>query len=243
MQEILAKLRSLGRPENVAGMARYGITGRAVLGVSVEPLRELARELEPNHTLAQQLWSTGIHEARLLAAFIDEPDKVTLGQMDRWARDFDNWAVCDGVCLHLFGRTPHAWGRARAWAGRREEFVRRAAFALMAVLAIHDKAAPDASFLGLLPAIEAAAADERNGVKKAVNWALRQIGKRNAALNKAAIGAAERIRAQGTPAARWIASDALRELRGAAVARRLRERGSRRLPARSAARRASVRRR
>jgi 3-methyladenine DNA glycosylase AlkD len=228
MQDVLARLRKLGRPENVAGMARYGITAKAALGVPVAPLRALARELGRNHTLAQQLWSTGIHEARILAALVDEPDKVTPGQMDRWARDFDNWALCDGVCLHLFGRTPHAWGKLRFWAGRREEFVRRAAFALMAVLAVHAKDAPDDAFLALLPLIERASADERNGVKKAVNWALRQIGKRNLALNRAALRAAERIRAQGTPAARWIASDALRELRGTAVQQRLRERRLRR---------------
>jgi 3-methyladenine DNA glycosylase AlkD len=228
MQEALARLRRLGRPENVAGMARYGITPRAALGVPAGPLRALARELGRDHTLAQQLWSTGIHEARLLAALVDEPDKVTPGQMDRWARDFDNWAVCDGVCLHLFGDTPHAWAKARVWAGRREEFVRRAAFALMAVLAVHDAAAPDGAFLALLPAIEAAASDERNGVKKAVSWALRQIGKRNPALNRAALQAGERIRSQGGPAARWIASDALRELRGEAVQCRLQRRAPRR---------------
>lgn len=169
-------------------------------------------------------------EARVLAIFIEEPQKVTEKQMDRWAKEFDNWAICDGSCLHLFAHTPFAWKKAIEWNKRKEEFVRRAAFALMAVLAVHDKKANDEAFLTLLPMIKAASTDERNGVKKAVNWALRQIGKRNSSLNAAAIRTGEEIRRLDSRSARWIASDALRELRSAAVRERLRNKAKQRTP-------------
>jgi 3-methyladenine DNA glycosylase AlkD len=226
VQDLVARLRRLGSPRNVAGMSRYGITGGDVLGVPAPALRRLARELGRDHGLAARLWATGIHEARLLAALVEQPERVTALQMDRWAADFDNWALCDGCCLHLFDHTRFAHAKAAAWSRRRAEFVKRAGFALMAVLAVHDKAAPDAAFLRFLPLVERGAADPRNAVKKAANWALRQIGKRNLALHAAALGCAEAIHQQGTPQARWIASDALRELRSPAV----RERLSRRPP-------------
>jgi 3-methyladenine DNA glycosylase AlkD len=212
----------LGDPRNIAGLARYGIQARKAFGVSAPNLRRLARDIGRNHRLALALWKTGIHDARHLAAMIAEKEKVTPAQMERWARDFDSWDVVDGCCCHLFVYTPHAWSKAVAWCRREEEFVRRAGFALMAYLAVHDKAAADKNFLLLLSVIERTAHDERNFVKKAVNWALRQIGKRNVRLNRAAIACAQRIRQQEFRAARWIAADALRELESAAVQRRLR---------------------
>lgn len=211
-REILDHLRSIGVPANLTGMARYGIRTDHALGVPMPAMRALARRAGRDHALAAELWASEVHEARIMAALVDEPAKVTAGQMDAWVKGLDSWDVCDHVCNNLFVRTPHAWGKARRWATSRAEFTRRAAFALMASLAVHDKTAGDAEFLALLPLIEQAAGDERNYVKKAVNWALRQIGKRNAALRPAAITAARRIAAQGGKAARWIASDALREL-------------------------------
>jgi 3-methyladenine DNA glycosylase AlkD len=211
-REILDQLRSIAVPANLAGMARYGIRTDHALGVPMPAMRAMARRAGRNHALAAELWASDVHEARIMAALVDEPAKVTAGQMDAWVKDVDSWDVCDQACNNLFVRTPHAWGKARRWATSRAEFTRRAAFALMASLAVHDKAAGDAEFLALLPLIEQAAGDERNYVKKAVNWALRQIGKRNAALRPAAIAAAGRIAAQGGKATRWIASDALREL-------------------------------
>lgn len=220
---VVARLRSLANPRNVAGMARYGITSKNVLGIPVTQLRPLAREIGRNHKLAGQLWKTGILDARFLAVFIEEPDKVTERQMDRWAKDFDNWAICDGCCMHLFDRTPFAWKKANEWSRRKEEFVRRAAFALMAVLTVHDKKALDADFLKLFPLILKGSTDERNGVKKAVNWALRQIGKRNVNLNAAVVRTVEAIKKLDSRSARWIASDALRELKSDAVQQRLRK--------------------
>ncbi|HJW27762.1 MAG TPA: DNA alkylation repair protein [Saprospiraceae bacterium] len=218
-------MQSLSDPDAVAGMARYGIVSKNVLGISVVKLRSIAKEIGKDHRLAQQLWKTGILDARFLAIFIDEPDSVTEAQMERWAKDFDNWAICDGCCLHLFDRTSFAWKKAIAWSNRREEFVRRAAFTLMAVLTVHDKNAHVKEFVRLLPRIKKAAPDERNGVKKAVNWALRQIGKRNLPLNKLAIATAHQIKKMESSSARWIASDALRELTSPAVAKRLKKKG------------------
>jgi 3-methyladenine DNA glycosylase AlkD len=215
-REILDHLRSIAVPANLAGMARYGIRTDHALGVPMPAMRALARRVGRDHALAGELWDSGIHEARIMAALVDEPAKVTARQLDAWVKDMDSWDVCDQACNNLFRRTPHAWGKARQWARSRAEFTRRAAFALMASLAVHDKAAGDAEFLALLPLVERAAGDERNFVKKAVNWALRQIGKRNAPLRAAAIACARRIAAQGGKAARWIASDALRELTGRA---------------------------
>lgn len=227
VSDVVLELRRLGRPVDLESMARYGIRGREILGVGGPELKKLAKRLGKDHSLALKLWSSGIFEARLLAAMVDEPDKVTEAQMERWVKGFDSWAVCDTVCLHLFDRTEFAYCKVVEWSTRDEEYVKRAAFALMAVLAVHDKAAPDDVFLGFLPMIVRESADGRRYVKKAVNWALRQIGKRNLRLNRAAIQAGVRISRMDSRAARWIASDALRELRGDAVQSRLRRCGDR----------------
>jgi 3-methyladenine DNA glycosylase AlkD len=202
-------------------MARFGIDPCGRLGVSIPDVRRLARETGRSHALALALWKTGIADARILAAMVDEPRKATAAQMERWVRGFDSWDVCDQVCLNLFVNTPSAWEKAREWAGRDREFVRRAGFALMACLAVHDKKAPDSAFVRLLPLIRRVSTDDRNYVRKAVNWALRQIGKRNRRLNRTALAAARRIAALDSRSARWIASDAIRELESAAVRRRL----------------------
>jgi 3-methyladenine DNA glycosylase AlkD len=181
----------------------------------------MARKIGKNHKLAQQLWSTGILEARGIAALVDEPSRVTEKQMEQWVKDFDNWAVCDRCCMNLFDKTIFAWKKAVEWSRRKEEFEKRAAFSLMAVLAVHDKKAEDKRFLSLLPIIRREAVDDRNFVRKAVNWALRQIGKRNLALNKKAIQTAKEIQGLDSRSARWIAADALRELTSVAVHRRL----------------------
>jgi 3-methyladenine DNA glycosylase AlkD len=203
------------------GMARYAIPSDSAYGVSVGALRRYAKRLGQNHALAGALWRTGRYEARLLATFLAEPARVTPAEMDRWCRDFDSWAVCDTACFHLFDRTPHAFGKIAEWSGRREEFVRRAAFALLASLALHDKRADDDSFRHCLPLIEKAADDDRNFVKKAVSWALRGVGRRNAALNAAALSVARRLSSSAAPAARWVGKDALKDLTGAVVQRRL----------------------
>lgn len=221
IKEILRTLKAAGSPENVAGMARYGIVTQSAYGVSSQAIERLTRRIGKDHFLAERLWQTGNYDARILACFVEEPDLVTAAQMERWVRDFDNWAICDGCCLHLFDRTRFAWHKAVQWSGRKPEFIRRAGFTLMAVLAVHDKRADDARFLRLLPLIEAGATDERNYVRKAVNWALRGIGKRNSRLNRASVRTAERIRKLGSRAARWIASDARRELTSPAVQKRL----------------------
>jgi 3-methyladenine DNA glycosylase AlkD len=219
---ILTELYRHANPKNVEGMARYGIVSKNALGLSLTYLMRLKKNIGKDHDLALQLWSTGVYEARLLAAFIADPDRLTKAVMNAWVKDFDNWAICDGVCLHLFRRAPAAHEMAAAWTKRKEEFVRRAGFAMIATLTVHDKKGPDARFRAHLVRIKRAAADERNYVKKAVNWALRQIGKRNLALNAEAIRTARAIHKIDNPAARWIASDALRELQGPAVRNRLR---------------------
>ncbi len=213
-------------------MPRFGVRVERAYGIPTPALRRLAREIGTDHELAQQLWDSGIHEARCLAAMVDDPAQVTATQMDRWARAFHSWDIVDGSCCHLFVYTKPAWKKALEWSRREEEFVKRAGFSLMAYLAVHDKRAPDARFTRLLPIIRRAANDERNFVKKAVNWALRQIGKRNRRLNRLAIRTARDIRRMGSPAARWIAADALRELTGAAVQRRLAQAGRRIHPGR-----------
>jgi len=220
--EVLERLKSLGNPDAVAGMARYGISPHNTLGVSVPALRKLAREIGRNHGLAQQLWSSGVHEARILASMIDDPRMVTEEQMERWAADFDSWDVCDQCCGNLFDKTELACRKAVEWAARDEEFVKRAGFALMAWLAFHDKRTPDEAFLQFLPVIKRESVDGRNFVRKAVNWALRHIGKRNANLNRAAIQTAKEIQETGSKPGRWIAADALRELTGEKVQERLR---------------------
>lgn len=223
--EILKKLESLGSPENVAGMKRYAIDTPSVFGVTSPVLKQLARDIKKQthdrHLLAQQLWDTGNYEGRVIAFLIDDPKRVTNEQMEAWAAGFDNWATVDGTCSYLFCRTPHAYAKAFEWADRDEEFVKRAAFSLMAYLTVHDKKADDEKFAAFLPVIESHSDDERNFVKKAVNWALRQIGKRSMYLNKLAIETAERVKAQNSKPARWIASDALRELRSEKVQERL----------------------
>jgi 3-methyladenine DNA glycosylase AlkD len=222
VKQIVKRLEALGDPKNVAGMARYGIVAKKAFGVPAPKLKFLAKEIGKDRSMAAQLWRTGIYDARILAAFIDDPKFVAENQMESWVKDFDNWAICDGVCLHLFRKTQFAWTKAKQWTKRREEFVKRAGFTLMATLAVHDKEADDKKFLQLLLIIKRESKDERNGVKKAVNWALRQIGKRNLALNKAAIKTAKKIKEIDSPAARWIASDTLRELASESIKVRLR---------------------
>ena len=219
---ILKRLRSLANPRNVEGTARFGITAKNVHGISTPVLQRMAREIGRDHALALELWKSGVFEARCVAALIDDPRLVTEEQMERWVMDFDNWAVCDNCCGRLFDKTPWAYRQASKWSRREEEYVKRAAFSLMAALAVHDKQAGDAKFLKFLPPIQRESSDERNFVKKAVNWALRQIGKRNAVLNKAAIKTAQEIRKIDSPSARWIAADVRRELMSEAVQNRLR---------------------
>ncbi len=210
--EVLRKLKSWRNARNIAGMARFGINPQNTLGIPIPRLRTLAKDIGRDHALAQKLWASGIHEARILASLVDDPALVTGAQMERWVKGFDSWDVCDQLCMNLFDKTRLAHRQALAWSKREAEFEKRAGFALMAALAWHDKTAPDATFLKFLPAIRRGAGDERNFVKKAVNWALRQIGKRNRALNRAAIKAARAIRKLDSRAAQWVAADALREL-------------------------------
>jgi 3-methyladenine DNA glycosylase AlkD len=209
--QLVEKLKAFGTPEHLEGMLQYGISANNTLGVSIPIIRSLARGRR-NHQLALDLWATSIHEARILAAFVDDPFKVTPAQMDDWAADFDSWDVCDQVCIALFGKTPYAIEKAKEWSTRPEEFVKRAGFALMAAMAWQDKQASDEVFLQFLHMVIRESPDGRNFVKKAVNWALRQIGKRNPVLREAAIKTAQEIQVLGTPAGRWIAADALREL-------------------------------
>lgn len=217
----VAALRQHASKATRAGMVRFAIPNDKAFGVTVGDVRKLAKRLGRDHALAEGLWKTGLYEPRLLACFVDDPSRVTSGQMDRWAKSFDNWAICDTACFHLFDRTPLAWAKVEAWASRKEEFVKRAAFALLASLAVHDKNAPDDGFIRGLAFIENAANDQRNFVKKAVNWALRAIGKRNAALHSSALAVAKRLAAHAEVTPRWVGKDALRELRGPSVARRL----------------------
>jgi 3-methyladenine DNA glycosylase AlkD len=219
-EEIIQKLQSLANPENVKGMARYGINPKNNLGISIYQLRPLAKEIGINHTLALKLWDSKIHDARLLACFIDDPKEVTADQMDKWAEDFDSWDICDQACTSLFDLSPLAYKKVFEWAERDEEFVKRAAFSLIAGLAVHDKTASDQDFEQFLPIIIKHSVDDRNYVKKAVNWALRNIGKRNLHLNKRAIEIAKEIQKINSKSARWIASDALRELASDKIKRR-----------------------
>jgi 3-methyladenine DNA glycosylase AlkD len=221
VEEVLVKLRENARSDQLAGMARYGMATEGRLGVSVPHMRKLAKELGRDHELAVQLWKTGIQEARIVAALIDDPCLVTEEQMEDWVKDFNSWDVCDQVCMNLFDKTSLAWKKVRDWSSRDEEFIRRAAFSLIACLAWHDKEADDERFIELLPVIRDAATDERNFVKKAVNWALRHIGKRNPTLNRVAIQAAREIQEIDSKSARWIASNAIKELESEAVQKRL----------------------
>lgn len=211
-RQVIDNLKSLSNPANVAGMARYGISPERTLGVPMPVLRKMAKGIGRRHDLADELWRSVIHEARILAALIDDPGRVTDDQMERWVLDIDSWDVCDQLCSNLFSRTVLAHAKAAAWSGRPETFVKRAGFVLMACLAVHDKKADDALFADFLPLIAREAGDDRNFVKKAVNWALRQIGKRNAVLNSLAVQTAREIQKMDVKSARWIAADALREL-------------------------------
>ena len=219
--EIIAELKARGDPANVAGMARYGINTAAAVGISVTALREMAKSIGRDHELAKRLWQSGIHEARILATLVAEPKELTRGLANKWVADLNSWDLCDLLCNNLLVYTDFAWDKAAQYTRRKPTFVKRAGFTLIACLAVHDKAASDARFIEWLSVIAHSATDERNYVKKAVNWALRQIGKRNAGLNEAAIAAAEKIRKLDSKSARWIASNAARELKSEKVRRRL----------------------
>jgi 3-methyladenine DNA glycosylase AlkD len=217
LNDILDRLNAMYNPHNREGMARFGIATDHALGISVNDLRKLARKIGRDHILAQQLWDTGIHEARILASIVDDPKAVTEEQMERWVADFDSWDLCDQCCGNLFDKTPFATRKVVEWSTRPEEFQKRAAFSLLAYLTTHNKKAPDSDFIPYLDIIKRQAGDERNYVKKAVNWALRQIGKRNLNLNRSAIETAHELAALPSRSARWIAADALRELTSEAV--------------------------
>jgi 3-methyladenine DNA glycosylase AlkD len=210
-ENILRRLRELGSPEMLGGMARFGINTVGAYGVSVTELRRMAKKIGQNRELALWLWASGVHEARILASMVDDPERVTERQMDSWVKDFDSWDVCDQVCGNLFDKTEFAYKKAFEWSRKSDEFVKRAGFVMMACLAVHDKTAKDKDLEKFLPIIVREATDDRNFVKKAVNWALRQIGKRNARLNVSAVKTAIEIQKIDSPSARWIASDALRE--------------------------------
>ncbi len=221
--EVIKKMKSLENPKNVEGMARYGINPENNLGLSVATVREIAKEIGKNHELALKLWESGIRDARMLAAHIDDPKLVTEDQMGNWVKDFNSWDVCDNCCGHLFDKTIYADKKAIEWAKRKEEFVKRAGFALMAWTAVHDKKSDDKKFEKYLSIIKRESTDERNYVKKAVNWALRNIGKKNLNLNKLAIKTSEEILKIDTKSARWIANDAIRELNSEKVKGRLKK--------------------
>jgi 3-methyladenine DNA glycosylase AlkD len=221
LKDIIAELKSMEDPEAAAGMARYGINAAQALGISIPGLQGLAKNIGKNHKLAGELWSCGIHEARILACMIDDPQQVAEAQLERWVKEFNSWDLCDQCCNRLFRRSEFAHQKALAWACRPDEFVKRAGFVLMAVLAVHDKKAADRQFEPFFGLIKKEAVDRRNFVKKAVNWALRQIGKRNLSLNKKAIAVAEEIQQFESKTARWVASDALRELRSENIRKRL----------------------
>jgi 3-methyladenine DNA glycosylase AlkD len=223
---VLRELQGVADPKVRAKLVHFGVDVPKAHGISAPVLHQFAKQIGKNHRLAQQLWTTSIHEARILAALIGESEKVTAAEMERWVRDFDSWDVVDAACCYLYAHAKPAWSKAAAWSRRREEFAKRASFSLIAYLSYKDEAAPDARFVQFLRVIEREAHDERNFVKKAVNWALRNIGKRNERLNRETIRAAERIRRQGSRPARWIAADALRELKSAAVQARLRRKAA-----------------
>ena len=221
VDEVLEQLKSQADPAQLEGMARYAMTGKNRLGVRVPALRKIAKGVGKDHQLALDLWKTGIPEAMMVAAMIDLPDEVTEAQMEDWVADFNAWDVCDQVCMNLFDKTPLAWEKIHTWSQREEEFVKRAAFALIACLAWHDKEAPDAAFIALLPVIKAGASDGRNFVKKGVSWALRHIGKRNLRLNQAALQLAQELQTTDSKRAQWIGRDAVRDLTSESTTRRL----------------------
>lgn len=219
-EEVIRLLKSRASPANVEGMARFGINTAGTLGISIVDLRRLAKQIGIDHPLALQLWASGLHEARLLASFIEDPQRVSEEQAEAWVSEFDSWDICDQVC-GLFEATPFAYQKVREWNTRPEEFVKRAAFAILAGLAVHDKSAEDRTFEEFFPILAAQAGDDRNFVRKAVNWALRNIGKRNRHLNRAAILWARRIADMESKSARWIGKDALRELTSSKTLSRL----------------------
>jgi len=219
--DVLEKLKKKARPDQLEGMARYGMTVEKRLGVSIPELRLLAKEIGKDHKLSLELWKTGIDEAKILAAMVDDPQKLTEEQMEDWVKDINSWDVCDQVCMNLFEKSSLAWKKIRDWANREEEFVKRTAFSLIACLAWHDKKTEDEKFIALFSVIREGATDERNFVKKAVNWSLRNMGKRNRNLNRAVIDLAKEIHKLDSKAARWIATDAIKELESEAVQKRL----------------------
>jgi len=221
VRAVLSWLEEKSTARDQANLARFGITAKKAFGVSMANIQVLAKEIGRSHELAAALWETGWYEARMLTSFVDEPARVTSAQMDRWCRDFDNWGICDTACFVLFDRTSHAWSKVTAWSDRRGEFAKRASFALLACLALHDKDAPDEPFLEGLRLIEQAASDDRNFVKKGVSWAIRLVGRRNAALNAASVTVARRLSTSEYPSARWIGKGALKELTSAAVVSKL----------------------
>ena len=224
LETVLEQLTALADPGKLDGMAHFALVGEKRLGIPVPPLRRLAKQLGKDHALALALWQSGYSEARILASMIDDPRQVTEAQLEQWTADFDAWDICDQVCMNLFEKVPAAIAHIPQWVNREEEFVRRTPFSLIACLAWHDKQASDASFIAYFPLLSQAAPDERNFVKKAVNWALRNIGKRNPHLNQAAIQFAQELQELDSKSARWIAADALRELNSDAVQRRIHER-------------------
>ena len=221
--DIIAKLKSMSNLKNVEGMARYGINPKNNLGISIYKLRPLAKEIGKNHELSLKFWGSGIHDARLLAVFVEDPKKITEAQMELWAKDFNSWDICDQACTSLFDRTTFAWKKVYEWSERDEEFVKRAAFSIIAGLSVHDKKSPDEKFEELFSVIKKASTDERNYVKKAVNWALRNIGKRNLSLNKKTIKVAKEIKEIDSRSAKWIASDAIRELTSSKIQERMKK--------------------
>ena len=221
VRDALRWLKDHGTPATLEGMARYAIPSDHALGVAMRDIKALGKQLGHNQELAAALWETEVYEARMLASFVGDPTRITSAEMDRWCKDFDNWAFCDAMCFNLFDRTPHAWAKVPPWSRSKHEFVKRTAFALLWSLSVHDKGASDEQFGQGLALIEGAASDERNFVKKAVNMALRAIGKRNRVLNQSAVAVARRLADSPNATARWVGKDALSELTGPSVGRRL----------------------
>jgi len=220
-ENVIIRLKALYDPKNIEGMKRFGINSDNAYGISTPDLKSIANEIGKNHELALELWNTGIREARIIAGLIDEPSKVKEEQMDQWVNDFNSWDVCDSICMALFDRTPFVYSKINQWCEAEKEYVKRAGFVLMACLAVHDKKAKDEIFMEFLQKIIKKSDDGRNFVKKAVNWALRQIGKRNFNLNGYAIDTANKILAAGSKSGKWIASDALRELKNEKIQKRI----------------------
>lgn len=219
--EIITYLKSISKPAHLQGMQKFGINSARALGVSIPQLRAVAKKIKTNHILALELWKTGVHEARILASMISDPAQVTAGQIDSWVKDFDSWDLCDQVCGNLFDRTVHVIDKVEKYSASKKEFVKRAAFTIMAEYAVHNKTAPDKVFINWLKIIEREAGDERNFVTKAVNWALRGIGKRNKTLNAEALKAAKNILTQNTKPAKWVASNAIKELESEPVKKKV----------------------